>query len=600
MIPLFLLTLTCTVLGCNAPGHQVSIGTIQGRAHLSPLLGRRVRSEGIITAVVEDGIYLQGAADGDPATSDAILVRIATDGLERGDEIRVAGIVSEAVPGGTRTANLSTTVIDSATAEVVGRDRPLPRLVILGREGRLPPSQVISADEMPVNLRVKEQVERNPFDPEHDAVDFFESLEAMVVTVSRPVAVSATQTFSDDQSEVVTLADAGLSITSKRRTRNGGILLQPSHQKYGGQNPERIQIQLDRTLYPAAVPLIRAGDTLSEVTGILRYNFGNYEIAAIRPFQVIQGGQPPEKTALRSSSNAITVSSYNVLNLSPTAEDSAQRRLLAGQIVKSLNSPDILALQEIQDDSGEQDDGTTSADRTLRALTDGIVSAGGPRYEAFNVPPANGRPGGVPGGNIRNAFLYNSSRVRLLEYRSLTPAILAQAGARDSLAFQDARDPLEGVFQFRGESLRVVNNHLTSRFGSTPVFGSVHPFLEAGQAERAAQVRALHAFAAYVLRADPAGRLIVLGDMNTFEFSPELGQVLPGSPQILYPLLVGLPENERYSFNFEGNSQTLDHAFVSRALRERAEMDIVHLNVDYPALPGSTASDHDPVLLRVR
>jgi predicted extracellular nuclease len=562
-------------------------------------MGRQVRSEGIITAVGEDWIYLQGAADGDPATSDAILVRIATNGLDQGDEIRVLGIASEVVPGGTHTANLSTTLIDSATAEVIGRERPLPPPVVLGREGRLPPSQVISSDELPVNLRMKGEVQRNRFDPENDAVDFFESLEGMLVTVSRSVAVSATQTFSEDQSEVVTLPDAGLG-TSGRRTRNGGILLQPSHQRYGGQNPERIQIQLDRALYPGAVPSVRVGDTLSEVTGLIRYGFGNYEIAATGPFKVMQGGRPPERTTLRSSSRAITVSSYNVLNLSPTAADSAQRRLLAGQIVKSLHSPDILALQEIQDDSGEQDDGTTSADRTLRALTDGIVAAGGPRYDAFNVPPANGRPGGVPGGNIRNAFLYNSGRVRLLKYRSLTPAILAQAGARDTLAFQDARDPLEGVFEFRGKSLRVINNHLTSRFGSTPVFGSVHPFVEAGKAERTAQVLALRAYATHVLKADPGGRLIMLGDMNTFEFSPELGQVLPGSPQILYPLLFGIPENERYSFNFEGNSQTLDHAFLSRALRGRAEMDIVHLNVDYPAFPGSTASDHDPVLLRVR
>jgi predicted extracellular nuclease len=548
----------------------------------------------------DDWIYLQSGGDGDPATSDAVLVQIATNGLEQGDEIRVSGVVSELVPGGSHTANLSTTVIHSATAEVVGRDRPLPAPVVLGRQGRLPPSQVISSDELPVNLRVKEQVQRSPFDPEHDAVDFFESLEGMLVTVSRPLAVSAIQTFSEDQSEVVALADAGLGISSARRTRNGGILLEPSHQPYGGQNPERIQIQFDRTLYPAAVPLVRTGDTLSEVTGIMRYSFGNYEIAATAAFRVTQGGRPPEATALRGSSNATTVSSYNVLNLSPTSADSAQRRLLASQIVKSLNSPDILALQEIQDDSGEEDDGTTSADRTLRALTEGIVAAGGPRYDAFNVPPANGKPGGVPGGNIRNAFLYNSSRVRLLKYRSLTPAILAQAGVRDTLAFQEARDPLEGVFEFRGESLRVVNNHLTSRFGSTPVFGSVHPFRQAGQAERGAQVRALHAYAAHVLKTDSDSRLIVLGDMNTFEFSPELRQVLPGSPQILYPLLFGIPENERYSFNFEGNSQTLDHVFVSHALRGRTEMDIVHLNVDYPAVPGSTASDHDPVLLRVR
>jgi predicted extracellular nuclease len=145
-----------------------------------------------------------------------------------------------------------------------------------------------------------------------------------------------------------------------------------------------------------------------------------------------------------------------------------------------------------------------------------------------------------------------------------------------------------------------VNNHLTSRFGSTPVFGSVQPFVQAGEAERAAQARALHAYAAHVLAADAEARLIVLGDMNTFEFSPELARTLPGSPPALYQLLFRIPEKDRYSYNYEGNSQTLDHVFVSPALRPLAELDIVHLNVDFPALPGRTASDHDPLLARFR
>jgi predicted extracellular nuclease len=339
---------------------------------------------------------------------------------------------------------------------------------------------------------------------------------------------------------------------------------------------------------------------VGDVTGILRYSFGSYELAAIGKLTVRPGGEPPETSTLKGSPDALTVASYNVFNLSPTTSDSAQRRLLAAQIVESLNSPDILALQEIQDDSGEEDDGTTSAKETLAALRRAIVSTRGPRYASFEVAPGDGRPGGVPGGNIRNAFLYNPERVRLMEYRSLTPTILAAARARDTLAFQEARDPLEGVFEFRGRSLRIVNNHLTSRFGSTPVFGSVQPFVQAGEAERAAQVRALHAYTAHVLAADPEARLIVLGDMNTFEFSQELSRVLPGSPPALHQLLFRIPENERYSYNYEGNSQTLDHVFVSGALQDGAELDVVHLNVDYPALPGLTASDHDPVIGRFR
>lgn len=587
------------IVGCHSRPREVSIPLVQGRAHLSPLAGEQVDVSGIVTAAGSGWIYLQSSGDDDEATSDGLFVRTSTAGLAPGDELRVTGVVTEPAPGGTNAANLSTTTLEATSAEVLGRNRPLPPPIVLGTAGRLPPHQVISTDELPVNLRVEQEVRRNSFDPARDAIDFFESLEGMLVRVRRPVAVSATQTFSPDQSEIVTLVEAGVGLPGKQRTGRGGILLRSSREDRGGQNPERIQIQLDGALFPGAVPLVRVGDKLADVTGIMRYGFGSYEVAAIEEFTVTPSSRPPETSTFRGSSDALTVASYNVLNLSPTASDSAQRRLLAIQIVRSLNSPDILALQEIQDDSGEENDGTTSAEETLAALGTAILSAGGPRYGSFDVAPVDGRPGGVPGGNIRNAFLYNPARVRLVEYRSLTPATLAAAGAQDTMAFQESRDPLEGVFEFRGKSLRVVNNHLTSRFGSTPVFGSVQPFVQAGETERDAQVRALHSYAAHVLAADAEARLIVLGDMNTFEFSRELGQTLPGSPPALYQLLIQVPENERYSYNYEGNSQTLDHVFVSRALRPVAELDIVHLNVDFPALPGQTASDHDPVIARV-
>jgi predicted extracellular nuclease len=470
--------------------------------------------------------------------------------------------------------------------------------VVLGRGGRVPPPGVISPDELPVNLRLEPDFRGNRFDPETDAIDFFESLEGMRVLVPEPVAVSGTQTFSARQSELVTLADRGTAIAPSRRSRAGGILLASGRENRGGQNPERIQIQLDSALFPGPVPLVRVGQILGDVIGIMRYDFGSYEVAATAPFAAGRSDLAPETTGLTGTPDRLTVATYNVLNLSPSDSDSAQRRLLARQIVERLRVPDILALQEIQDDSGEDDDGTTAARGTLAALTDAIAEAGGPRYASFDVAPADGRPGGVPGGNIRNAFLFNPSRVRLLSCRSLTPAVLAAARARDTGAFTGSRDPLEGVFEFRGRRIRVVGNHLSSRFGSTPVFGAVQPFEQAGEVERGAQARALHDYADDLLRADPDERLVVLGDMNTFEFTDELAEALPGSPAVLHPLLPLLSPADRYTYNYEGVSQALDHVFVSAALLEGAELDVIHLNTDFPALPGRAASDHDPLLAR--
>lgn len=604
MISLFLLALACAAprTGGQGPAVEVRIPTIQGRAHLSPFLGKAVRSQGIVTAVAGGEIYVQDpTGDGDPATSDAIMLRTSAPGLARGDEVLVTGVVVEWVPGGEKTANLSTTTIEASAVEVLRHGERLPRPVILGQDGRLPPARdVISSDELPVNLRIGEEVRGNRFDPENDAIDFFESLEGMLVMVRHPVAVSSTQTFNAEQSEIMTLPDAGAGVAASRRTRWGGILLQSGRDNLGGQNPERIQIQLDAALFPGPVPAVQVGDTLSDVTGVMRYNFGSYEVAATARFEVRPRRLTPEISMLAGTPDAVTVASYNVLNLSAATSDSAQRRLLAAQIVHALRSPDIIALQEIQDDSGEVDDGITSARGTLTALRDAIAAAGGSRYAFFDVAPANGRPGGAPGGNIRNAFLYHPGRVRLLSHRSVTSAVLAAAGAPDSAAFRESRDPLEGVFVTMGQRVTVINNHLSSRFGSTPVFGAVQPFVQAGEADRAAQVRALHDYTTHLLKAEPKARIIVVGDMNTFEFSDELAELLPGSPAVLHPLLPLVPVQERYSYNYEGNSQVLDHVFVSRALVRGAELDMLHLNTDFPALPGRTASDHDPLVARFR
>jgi predicted extracellular nuclease len=263
-----------------------------------------------------------------------------------------------------------------------------------------------------------------------------------------------------------------------------------------------------------------------------------------------------------------------------------------------LRSPDIVAMQEIQDASGERDDGVTDAGPTLAALASAVRRAGGPAYAHVDVAPANGRPGGVPGGNIRNAFFYDTSRVRMLSHRALAPEVLAAAGAPDPATFAESRDPLEAVFEFRGRRVVAINNHLTSRFGSTPVFGAVQPWRQEGEGEREAQVRALHAYVASLLRQDPNARIVVLGDMNTFEFTDDLAAILPGEPPLLTNLALRLADSRRYSYNFEGNSQLLDHIFASPALAGRAEVETVHLNIDFPS--EIAASDHDPLLARFR
>jgi predicted extracellular nuclease len=156
-------------------------------------------------------------------------------------------------------------------------------------------------------------------------------------------------------------------------------------------------------------------------------------------------------------------------------------------------------------------------------------------------------------------------------------------------------------FEFNGAALTVINNHLSSRFGSTPVFGAIQPFFQAAETEREAQTGALNDYVDHLLSQDGEARVVVLGDFNTFEFTDDLTEILPGKgKKILFNLLEGVRDDNRYSYIFEGNSQVLDHIFVTRNMTAQTELDIVHVNVDFPRVDESVASDHEPLVTRLR
>ncbi|MDH3680302.1 MAG: endonuclease/exonuclease/phosphatase family protein [Acidimicrobiia bacterium] len=588
----------------GATGDTVTIMDIQGGAHLSPLVEETVTTTGVVTAVAFGGFYLQDpAGDGDPNTSDGIFVD-SDSTVAVGDEVEVTGAVEERIPGGAATGNLSITEIDDATATVLSSGNPVPSPVIIGRGGRIPPAEVVISDsELPTDLQVDPAV----FNPDIDGIDFYEALEGMFVEIDRPVAVSATRQFSEFSSEVFTLPSNGRFVKPRdARTGRGGIFLQPDPDNRGDQNPERVQIQFDATIFGNPPPAINLGDRLGDVRGVVGYSFGNYEVNATEPFDVRPSRLRPERTNLRPVKGHLTVASYNVLNLSATTDDDDQRDKLADQIVNSLRNPDVIAVQEIQDNNGEIDDGTTDADETLQRLVDAIAAAGGPSYAAFDVAPADGTSGGAPGSNIRNAFLYNPDRVRLVDFVSLTPGVLASLGLSNPDAFTDTRDPLVAEFEFNGVEFTVVNNHLTSRFGSSPIFGGPQPFVQAGELEREAQVGALNEFVDLVLGADPDAAVMVVGDLNTFEWTNDLAEILPEG-DVLTNLALGpaLDRGDRknlYTFIFDGNSQALDHFFVTDALvGSGTKLDIVHANVDFTRLDADVvASDHEPLVARFR
>jgi hypothetical protein len=308
------------------------------------------------------------------------------------------------------------------------------------------------------------------------------------------------------------------------------------------------------------------------------------------------------------------VATFNAENLS-IARDAARIASLGRAIAEALGAPAIVALDEIQDDSGPTDDGVVTAQATLAALVDAIAAAGGPHYETVAIDPENNRDGGQPGGNIRVALLFDPARVELVrrgEARptdaveivgrgrtmtlSLSPGRLAPtSGAFDLRAGEGVRKSLVAQFRAGGRSLFVIANHWTSKWDDDRAFGARQPPQTPTAAKRLAQGKVVREFVDRLLGGDPQARIVVLGDLNESE---KFAGVAALGARPMVNLVAEVADADRYSYNFEGASEVIDHIVVSPALAKGAELDFVHLNSDCP--DSVRLSDHDPVVARIR
>jgi len=575
------------------PPRQATVAAVQGPDHASPYLGEEVAGvEGVVTAVAaagsERGFWMQ-APDGDGRTSDGLFVVAGETGQlpAVGDEVRVAGRVEESVRGW----DLPVTRLVTASVEVTGRGRPLPAAVRLGPGGRRPPEEVIEDDGFLI------------FDPENDAADFFESLEGMRIEVAEPFVVGPTS----ERGEWVVIPGPP---PAERRTARGGVAIAA-----GQFNPQRLTVSA--RLLPAA-PLVAVGDRFAgPLEGVLDYASGTYRLVLTSPPPaVIPGDRDPETTSLAGTADRLSIATFNVENLALTSPEEKLSRL-AAIVATHLRGPDIVALQEIQDDSGPTDDGVTTAAGTLARLCERIAAEGGPRYEARQIDPEDKQDGGAPGANIRVVLLFNPLRVSFVDRGSGGPAeavrVVAGPGGvaiepspgrvdPGNPAWRPRREggdgsrkPLAGELRFRDRAVFVVNVHLASKGGDAPLFGRSQPPLLSSEARRTAQARVVRDFVASLLARDPAAAVVVLGDCNEFPFAPPIA-TLAAAP--LVNLADRLAPADRYSYVFQGNSQVLDHILVSPAIASEAQIDAVHVNADFP--DAWRASDHDPLVATLR
>jgi hypothetical protein len=160
----------------------------------------------------------------------------------------------------------------------------------------------------------------------------------------------------------------------------------------------------------------------------------------------------------------------------------------------------------------------------------------------------------------------------------------------DGDAFASSRKPLVGQFIFNGQEVTVVGNHFNSKGGDQPLFGPNQPPSLSSEVQRNQQATIVSNFVQGILATNANANVIVAGDLNDFEFSQPVTILESGG---LNTLIETLPENERYTYNFQGNAQTLDHILVSDNLFSLLDgYDVVHINSEF----ADQVSDHDPVV----
>jgi predicted extracellular nuclease len=443
------------------------------------------------------------------------------------------------------------------------------------------------------------------FDPAQDGIDFYESLEGMIVQVNNAAVVGPTKDFG----EFVFLPDNG-SWATGIRTPRGGILY-----RYEDGNPERLTVD-DEILRDLVVPRpskamvdVNVGDRItSPIVGPMDYSFANFKVQATSMPVAASGGLQPEVTS-RPRFQELAVATFNVENLDPS--DGATIGRLASQIVNNLRSPDLLGIEEVQDNSGGTDNGVVDASQSWNLLISAIQAAGGPTYQYRQIDPVNNQDGGQPGGNIRVGFLFRTDRGLSFVDRpggtstNATSVVAGPSGAQLTFspgrinpshpAFVDSRKPLAGEFRYRGRKLFVVVNHLSSKGEDQPLFGRFQPPRRFSEVARHQQAQVVNDFVDQIFAVQNRPNVVVLGDINDFEFS-ETVDILEGG--VLTSLMDILPPQERYSYVFEGNSQVLDQILVSNHLIDPFSVtyDVVHVNAEF----ANQASDHDPQVAGIR
>ena len=576
----------------NDDAASLAIAAIQGDGARSPYTGAVVGTEGVVTALVSDGIYLQSSPALQPGTgaaSDGLYVVTSDARVRVGDRLHVRGQVLELRDAEAADPSSLTTLVASD-------------LEMLGHEGALPAPVVLDADIAGPGQRIATM----------------ERFEGMRVSVPRLVVVGP----------------AGGDIDFRNQTARGngrfhGVVegvARPFRKSGLDANFERMRVHSGGQ---RGAPLLSAdvGDVATGLVGVLGYAQGAYELLP----------DPAAHVAVRSSAlpRAVRVARADEATVGtlvlrdfvddqpgdgrPTITGNAYAISLskvANVICAYARSPDILGVTGIEGEAALADLAAAVNARDGELLFPGGCT-GDAGYRAY-VLPANVAGQGSIGFLVRSADTRPGvARVEVLSLqRAGQAARWRQPEGGSDWLFERPPMVLQARIDPNGAPLLITV--ILNQWTTLESTGSA-PSQDVRRGRRAAQARELARIVQARRRANPTERLLVLGGFDALEFSDghedPLGALAAGGREAraqpaagaaLTNLSLRLPSAERYTVSREGNAEARDHVLANPPLlaaHPDLQVQVARINADFAeAYLGDVGlpmriSDHDPIVI---
>jgi len=575
-------------------GTVVPVPQVQGPGATSPYNGVKLTTEGVVTAKVGSGFFIQDAAgDGDPNTSDGMFVYMgaAPVTVAVGDLVRVSGTVTEYKPAGATRSYTELSTVTSVVTQSTGNSITPSNIDLLGS-----------------NLA---------------------NVEGMLVRFPGKLTVNGTESLGSRGE--LTLADGRREVPTNR---------------YPARSPEAIamaaanaanMITLDDGLFvtPDSVPYIgldgtvRSGDTVSGLTGVIDFGALGSGGAGfkLQPTETpVFARENPRSLAPEVAVGNVKVASANVLNFFTTFTDGTDVLGQTGQgctlgsgtsksncrgadnmtefvrqrdkIVAELKAidADVVGLMEIQN----------NGDYAASYLVDSLNAAYG-KVEYAYVP----KPAATGTDAVRVAMIYKPGKLALV------------GGALSDANSVYERPPMAQTFKAgNGAKFSLVVNHLRAKRCNNATGDNADQGDGQGcfNAARMAQVQQLgETFVPQVVAAAGDADVLLIGDFNAHGMEDPI--LYLGSQDRLVRFDNQLerfvrPNGIPHSYVFSGESGYLDQALASASLSQQVvgatlwninadEPEVLDYNLNgrnasaqalYNALPYR-ASDHDPVVV---